>query len=394
MIAIDHEFKLLLAPLTKEELAGLEEDILRDGCRVPLDVWRGTLIDGHNRHEICTKHGLSFEVTEREFDDREAVKTWIIRNQLNRRNQTPEQTSYYRGKLYEQEKKIGFKGNQYTESASGNNYQKQTADRIAEQYGVTEKTIRNDAAYAAAVDALADATGEDVRQQVLTGELPVTKKDIVALAAQSVEKQKAVISKLQEGEARSFRDAERLTRKAEVAEAPAMPSGKHRVIYADPPWKYGDGLTESYGGTQYHYPSMSIEELCEIPVREMVEDNAVLFLWVTSPLLEECFPVIKAWGFKYKASFVWDKIKHNMGHYNSVRHEFLLICTRGSCTPDEKTLLDSVQSIERTNRHSEKPQEFRCIIETLYKHGSRLELFARQDHEGWTVYGNQLQAVS
>jgi N6-adenosine-specific RNA methylase IME4 len=166
------------------------------------------------------------------------------------------------------------------------------------------------------------------------------------------------------------------------------------VIYADPPWKYGDGLTENYGGTQYHYPSMSIDDLCAMPVKEMVENDAVLFLWVTSPLLEECFPIIRAWGFKYKTSFVWDKIKHNMGHYNSVRHELLLVCTRGSCTPDEKTLIDSVQSIERTNKHSEKPEEFRRIIETLYKHGSKLELFARQNHEGWSVYGNQLSAVS
>lgn len=200
MIAIDHEFKLLLAPLTKEEFAGLEEDILRDGCRVPLDVWRGTLIDGHNRHEICAKHGLSFEVTEREFDDRESVKTWIIRNQLNRRNQTPEQTSYYRGKLYEQMKKAGFKGNQYTESASDNNcHHQKTSDRIAEQYGVHANTIRNDAAYAIAMDTIAENVGEEVKHQILAGSLPVTKKDVVALAEKPIEEQQVIISELQSG---------------------------------------------------------------------------------------------------------------------------------------------------------------------------------------------------
>ena len=127
-----------------------------------------------------------------------------------------------------------------------------------------------------------------------------------------------------------------------------------------------------------------------IPAQEWAEDDAVLFLWATSPMLENAFQVIRAWGFKYKTSFVWDKVKHNFGHYNSVRHELLLVCTRGSCTPDTPKLFDSVQTVERTDRHSEKPEEFRRIIETLYTSGSKLELFARAEHAGWTVHGNQL----
>ena len=119
----------------------------------------------------------------------------------------------------------------------------------------------------------------------------------------------------------------------------------------------------------------------------ILEDDAVLFLWVTSPFLESCFKVIKAWGFKYKTSFVWDKVKHNFGHYNSVRHEFLLVCTRGSCTPNVQKLFDSVQVIERNGRHSEKPEEFREIIDTLYPHGKRLEMFARTRVEGWDAWG-------
>ena len=136
-----------------------------------------------------------------------------------------------------------------------------------------------------------------------------------------------------------------------------------------------------------HYPVLELDAICAIPVSEWAEDNAVLFLWVTSPVLEEAFRVVHAWGFEYKASFVWDKIKHNMGHYNSVRHEFLLICTRGSCQPDKQQLFDSVQSIERS-KHSEKPAEFYDIIETLYTHGRKLEIFARARRDGWDVYGH------
>lgn len=163
---------------------------------------------------------------------------------------------------------------------------------------------------------------------------------------------------------------------------------KYRVIYADPPWQYGDKQDiETLGGAQKHYPTMSLEDIIALPVPS--EDNAVLFLWTTSPLLEDSFKVINGWGFKYKSSFIWDKVAHNMGHYNSVRHEFLLIATKGSCTPDVKKLFDSVQSIERTE-HSRKPEEFRDIIDTLYTHGNKLEMFARTAHPGWDAWGNMV----
>jgi N6-adenosine-specific RNA methylase IME4 len=83
---------------------------------------------------------------------------------------------------------------------------------------------------------------------------------------------------------------------------------------------------------------------------------------------------------------VWDKIKHNKGHYNSVRHEFLLVCTKGSCVPDEAKLFDSVQSIEKTE-HSQKPEEFREIIDTLYNKGRKIELFARKHTDNWDTWG-------
>ena len=166
--------------------------------------------------------------------------------------------------------------------------------------------------------------------------------------------------------------------------------GKYRVIYADPPWKYSDKKEyRPEGSAENHYPVISIMELCQMNLPK-IEENAVLFLWVTSPLLEDAFKIIKAWGFQYKSSFVWDKVKHNMGHYNSVRHEFLLICTKGSCLPDNIKLFDSVQTIERSDFHSEKPEEFRKIIDTLYTHGRKIELFARKKADGWESFGNEL----
>ena len=167
---------------------------------------------------------------------------------------------------------------------------------------------------------------------------------------------------------------------------------KYKIIYADPPWSYGDKQnTPLLGGAVKHYGLMSTKDISEIPVKNITEDNAVLFLWTTSPLLQESFEVIKGWGFKYKTSFVWDKIKHNMGHYNSVRHEFLLISTKGKCTPEVRKLFDSVVSEERT-AHSKKPEVFKEIINTIYPSGNRIELFARQKTEGWDVWGNEVKS--
>jgi N6-adenosine-specific RNA methylase IME4 len=175
-----------------------------------------------------------------------------------------------------------------------------------------------------------------------------------------------------------------------------LPEAKYRVLYADPPWRYNDkadaGSVQS-GGAEQHYPSMSIADLCALPVPALCEANAVLFLWTTAPLLAESFAVVDAWGFTYKTCFIWDKHAHNMGHYNSVRHECLLVCVRGSCLPDVPKLFDSVQKTGRTE-HSEKPGVFRIIIDTLYPHGKRIELFARETVEGWDAWGNEVERAS
>ena len=85
---INPEFKDLIPPLSREEYTQLEQNILAHGCRDPIALWRGTIIDGHNRHEICTKHGIPYETTKLPFPTKEAAKIWILENQLGRRNLT------------------------------------------------------------------------------------------------------------------------------------------------------------------------------------------------------------------------------------------------------------------------------------------------------------------
>lgn len=170
----------------------------------------------------------------------------------------------------------------------------------------------------------------------------------------------------------------------------AVLAGKFRVVYADPPWAYRDSGGIGFGKAEEHYATRSVEEISSLPVRDHVCDDAVLFLWVTSPLLAEVWPVVGAWGFEYKASLVWDKGRaHPVGHYVRCRHELLLVCVRGSCTPDRPN--PDIQSIQfaSASDHSAKPERFAEIIQELYD-GPYLELFARVERPGWTSWGDQL----
>lgn len=268
-----------------------------------------------------------------------------------------------------------------------------TTKEIAKEVGVSERKLYEEKQISRDLIPLA--------KEILK-EKDFPKEEVKRISREEPLLQKRIIDKISNGEAKNHKEATLKIKREEVMEKiEGLPKGtsdsidihntqnRYRVIYADPPWSYGNSMPEYFTEQKDHYTLMSIEEICKLPIKEIAENNSVLFLWVTSPILEESFEVIKAWGFKYKSSFVWDKIKHNMGHYNSVRHEMLLIATKGSCMPDIQKLFDSVQSIERKT-HSEKPEEFREIIDTIYPVGERIELFSRKKVEGWDAYGNEI----
>lgn len=174
--------------------------------------------------------------------------------------------------------------------------------------------------------------------------------------------------------------------------AAANEPDKYAVIYADPPWQYTSGDQHSTEEQETvladHYPSMHLDDICALPQAMLAATDCVLFLWCTSPTLEEAFSVIKAWGFRYKASMVWDKVHHNVGHYVSVRHELLLIAVKGQ-PPKVPKLVDSVY-VEERNDHSRKPVYFRELIDELYPEGNRIELFCRGEAaDGWDAWGDE-----
>ena len=163
-------------------------------------------------------------------------------------------------------------------------------------------------------------------------------------------------------------------------------SGKYTVIYADPPWSYNNsGFDQSAGNT---YPTMPTSEICAMPVADLLTSNAVLFLWITSPLLLDGISVMKAWGFEYKTSMVWVKNRApGMGFWVQTFHELLLIGEHGSMKPAQKP--PSVVTEDITT-HSRKPSSVYEIIEGMYPDFPKLELFARNERQGWKAFGNEI----
>lgn len=163
---------------------------------------------------------------------------------------------------------------------------------------------------------------------------------------------------------------------------------KFSTVYADPPWQYSN--TAARGAAENHYRTMSVEEICSEPVKNLVTDDAHLHLWTTNAFLFEAIEVIRAWGFRYKSCLIWVKPQLGMGNYWRVSHEYLLLGVRGNL-PFNDRRIRSWQLARRTI-HSRKPFLFRGLIEQVSP-GPYLELYGREEHPNtdWTVYGNQVE---
>ena len=149
-------------------------------------VWQEeqVLLDGHNRYALCTKHGLSYDTATTSLPDLDAAKAWMLKHQLGRRNLTPEQMSYLRGKQYEQVKQIQGTNNQHTQPTSENRRRGdfQTSKKLAEQHKVGARTIQRDAAFSRSVDTVAEAVGPEARQTILARDTKVARQDMQKLA--------------------------------------------------------------------------------------------------------------------------------------------------------------------------------------------------------------------
>lgn len=187
-----------------------------------------------------------------------------------------------------------------------------------------------------------------------------------------------------------------------------LPKGHFGAIYADPPWAYktysGDAIparASRNGLATAHYQTMPIGDICALPVKDLAAPDCALFVWVTWPTLTDAIALIEAWGFEYKTcAFAWVKADarqpeffHDditpymgLGYWTRANSEVCLLATRGK---PKRLNADVRQAIVEPRReHSRKPDCVPGRIERLVE-GPYLELFARTQRPGWTVWGNQ-----
>lgn len=382
-IKIDPEFESFLPALSEQEFKELEQNLVRDGVREPLVTWCGLLIDGHNRWKVIQKHSLLYETRENHgLNSRAEVKKWQYDNQNGKRNLTIERRVAMAVKLEPVYAELA-RERQLVNLKQFKNKEKENDQDFELQGAVPPQVVERQVSGKRAGEALVQAA-----KSAGVGAETVRRYKEILEAAPEMEQD------IQSGTIKIGNAYHQLKKKKhrENLKTKEWPNGKYRVILTDPPWQYGDQRS-GHGGAEDHYPTMSIEELCAMPVRDLADDNSVLFMWVTAPILFESVKVVEAWGFTYKTNIIWDKVVPYIGNYTMVQHEHLIIATKGSCLPDVNKLSNSIQTIKKPRKHSEKPEEFRKIIEGMYQYGNKIELFARRKVDGWEVWGND-QALS
>jgi len=362
-IKIDKEFRSLIPPLTPEELSGLEDDIMKDGIRDSLVVWStgNVLLDGHNRMDICERRGLGYSTHEVDLPDRDAAKLWIIRNQFSRRNLT----RFQRAELAlvakplieaqaKERQRAGGKAKVPQISAEA----KETRDELAGLAGCSHDTIRK-------VETILERGMPVLVEEVRNGEISISDAF------------------------RQIRHKERLIEnRIEIAERkPESLDGKYDVIVADPPWAYTTRNEDETHRGVCPYPPMTTEEICAVDVPSIAAGSCILWLWTTNAFMRHAYAVLDAWGFTEKTILTWTKPNIGLGNWLRNQTEHCILAIKGKPLIDKDVTANTSTILSGAKReHSRKPDEFYKLVEALCP-GSKVELFSREDRDGWKHYG-------
>lgn len=188
---------------------------------------------------------------------------------------------------------------------------------------------------------------------------------------------------------------------------PELPKKKYDIIYADPPWDYGGKMQydkstikdENEGfekeifisSASFKYPTVKINDLKKLDVKSITSSDALLFLWTTGPQMANAISLGEAWGFEYKTvAFVWDKMIHNPGRYTLSQTEMCLVFKKGKIpTPRGARNVRQMVAVPR-GKHSEKPIQVIDGITKMFPAQQKIELFARENYEGWDNWGLEI----
>lgn len=372
--------------LNEEKIESLVESYKRIGQLQPVTVIKDNgmykLLAGLHRLEAAKRSGWQLiKASLFEGDDIAAELAEIDENLMRNDLTVLEQGEH----LARRQELIGYKqgDNRFTVGRGEIISPLKSTPELAKEIGLTERSAQNRMQVARNIV-------PEVKDTIRNTEIANSTTQLLELARLAPEEQVEVAKKVADG---AFSIAESLKKIAKdkreemhsEKRSRALPEGKFSVIYADPPWQYDNsGLNTS---AENQYPTMPIEQICELPINKLTEETSVLFLWATNPLLPEALRVIDAWGFSYKTNLVWIKgTGAGIGWFEKSAHEILIIAVKKN-TPHPALRPVSYFEEFRTV-HSRKPERAYEIIESMYP-GNKIELFSRNNREGWEAWGNE-----
>lgn len=378
-----HPLSELFPLMQGREFDELVADVKANGLREPIWTYDGQILDGRNRWRACEAAEVAHRPM-REYEGDDPV-SFVVSLNLHRRHLDESQRARVADKLAS----LPLGANQYTKGSANLPTQKEAAELL----NVSERSVRSAREVRTnGVPELGEAVDcgvVSVSAAADVAELPPERQtEIVARGKKEI----LEAAKQIRAERQQERRLERISAVASMAQpTPQLPTGRYPVLYADPPWRYEFAESESRA-IENQYPTMDLDSICALNVSEVATDDAILFLWATSPKLAEALRVVESWGFTYRSSAVWVKPQLGMGYYFRQQHELLLVATRGSMpAPAPEHRPRSVYESPR-EAHSAKPAAFYQFIESMYPTLPRIELFARVPRQGWASWGNQLAA--
>ncbi len=396
-----HEVANIFPLMQGEEFEALKNDIAVNGQREPIWLHQdGSIIDGRNRQRACCE--LDIAPKFRTWDGNGSLVQFVVSLNLHRRHLTSGQKAIIAVDILPMlEVEAKERQREHAQTAPGKaktldqNFD-QVSSRAPQAAEQAASIVGSNRQYVSDAKRIVQQAPE-VAEMVRSGEMAITEAKQLARLEES--KRAQAIQMLKDAEVDTVNDAvkainrqDRVDNLLEISagnKALDDNLGPFNVIYADPPWRYEHSKTDNRQ-IENHYPTMSLGEICDLPVDGISANDAVLFLWTTSPKLAESMEVIGAWNFTYRTCMIWDKDRIGMGYYARQQHELLLIATRGALpVPEPQNRPNSVIRIERDEKHSAKPCEFYEIIERMYPEYPKVELFARNNREGWAAWGNQ-----
>lgn len=364
---IDNEFKSLIPALTEDEYQQLEENILRDGVRDPLSTWNDTLIDGHNRYEIAQKYGLEYKTVAYEFESRNDVILWIIKNQFGRRNISTYDRSLLALKLKPIIAGIAKEnqGERTDITFVRNLTNVDTKKELAKMANVSHDTI-------AKVEKIERDAAPEIKEKIKIGDMSINQ----------------AYQQIRRNEREANREEERTENieKISLLKNPLEAQGLFQTIVIDPPWDWSDeGDINQMGRAKPDYATMPIGEIESMPIGKISDENCHLYLWVTNRSLPKAFRLIDAWGFRYITCITWVKPSFGMGNYFRGSTEQVLFAIKGSQSIKRKDVGTHFMA-PRGSGHSAKPDEFYELVKSC-SYAPYIDIFGRIGRDGWIVWG-------